>query len=286
MQGLLFGLLTGSVLAVATSGFALLRNTERFLHIAHGQFMALGALLGLVLSDQLGPVLGLVCTVVVVAALGALCGKLLFDPVKAQGANVMLFTSVGLAFLTYAAMVAIFGTKIKVYDVELGTARQIGPVAIAPGEVILLAVAAATVVGLWLLLAKTSVGRSIRAVAANRELAQIRGVPTDRISTVVWALSSALAAIAGIMMGVLGSASTEAGWSYILLVLAAAVLGGVGNILGVAAASMLLGVVMDLSVLVVDSAFRPIIAFAILVAVLVVRPQGIFSFQTRKEAVA
>ncbi|MFE7420267.1 branched-chain amino acid ABC transporter permease [Rhodococcus sp. NPDC057529] len=286
MQNLLFGLLTGAILAVATSGFALIRNTERFLHIAHGQFMALGALIALSLTQLVGPLIAFPAAVLVTAGLGVLCGKVFFDPIKHQGANVMLFTSVGLAFLVYAAMTAIFGTQIKTFPVELGTARKFGPIAVAPGELILLLVAAIIAIGLWILLAKTAVGRSIRAVSSNRELAQIRGVQINRISSVVWALSSGLAAIAGIMLGILGSVSTEAGWTYILLVLAAAVLGGVSNILGVVAAAMLLGLVMDLSALVVDTAFRPVIAFVLLIGVLLVRPQGIFSFQARKEAIA
>ena len=113
-----------------------------------------------------------------------------------------------------------------------------------------------------------------------------RGVAIGRVSTTVWAISGALAAIAGIMTGILGSVSTESGWGYILLVLAAAVLGGTGNILGVIAAALVLGIVMDMSALVIDTTYRPIVAFAILIGVLLVRPQGLFSFQSRKEAAA
>ena len=102
----------------------------------------------------------------------------------------------------------------------------------------------------------------------------------------MWAISGALAAVAGIMTGILGSVSTESGWGYILLVLAAAVLGGTGNILGVIAAALVLGIVMDMSSLVIDTAYRPIVAFAILIGVLLIRPQGLFSFQSRKEAAA
>ncbi|MGU3501671.1 branched-chain amino acid ABC transporter permease [Mycobacterium sp. C31M] len=286
MQNLLFGILTGAVLAVATSGFALLRNTERFLHIAHGQFMAFGGLLAVLLTEYVGPLVALPAAVLITAGLGVACGRFLFDPVKPQGANVMLFTSVGLAFVVFSIMLVAFGAKIKVFPIELGIARSVGPFAIAPGEVVLLLVVFAVIGGLWVLLSRTATGRSIRAVSSNRELAQIRGVPTARISSIVWALSSGLAAVAGIMMGILGSTSAEAGWTYILLVLAAAVLGGVSNILGVVAAAMLLGIVMDLSALVVDTAFRPVIAFSLLIAVLLVRPQGIFSFAARKEAVA
>ena len=286
MQNLLFGLLTGSVLAVAASGFALLRNTERFLHIAHGQFMALGALLALVLSPEIGAVAGIAVAVVATAALGVVCGKVLFDPVKHRGGNVLLVTSVGLAVVTYGALIAIFGTTLRVSEIVLGRARDVGPVSVAPGEVVILAITVVVVAGLWLFLGRTAMGRDIRAVASNRELAHVRGVAINRVSTTVWAVSSGLAAVGGIMSGVVGSVTTESGWGYILLVLAAAVLGGIGNILGVIGAALLLGVVMDMSALVIDTSYRPVVAFALLIAVLLVRPQGLFSFHARKEVAA
>jgi branched-subunit amino acid ABC-type transport system permease component len=286
MQNIVFGLITGSLLAVATAGFALLRNTERFLHIAHGQFMALGAFLGVVLTVQWGLVVGALVTVTVVAAIGVLCGAVLFDPVKAQGPNVLLFTSIGLAWVIYALLIAVFGTQVRIYEVSLGRGWDIGPISIAPGELAILAVAALVILGLWLLLNRTGLGRSIRAVASNRELAQVRGVPVVRVTRVIWALSSGLAAVAGILLGILGTVTTELGWSNILLVLAAAVLGGTGNILGVIAASLVLGVVMDASALVIDTAYRPVVAFVILIGVLVLRPEGLFSVARRREMVA
>lgn len=286
MQNILFGLITGSLLAVATAGFALLRNTERFLHIAHGQFMALGALLAVVLTPEWGLAAGVVVAIAVTSGLGVLSGAVFFDPVKPQGANVLLFTSIGLAWVIYALMIAVFGQDVRIFEVSLGRAIDIGPVSIAPGEMVILGVAAAVVLGLWLLLTRTALGRSIRAVASNRELAQVRGVPVVRVTRVIWALSSGLAAAAGILLGILGTVTTELGWSNILLVLAAAVLGGTGNILGVIAASLVLGVVMDASALVIDTAYRPVVAFVILIAVLVFRPEGLFSVARRREMVA
>ena len=286
MQNILFGLITGSLLAVATAGFALLRNTERFLHIAHGQFMALGALLAVVLTPEWGLAAGVVVAIAVTSGLGVLSGAVFFDPVKPQGGNVLLFTSIGLAWVIYALMIAVFGQDVRIFEVSLGRAIDIGPVSIAPGEMVILVVAAAVVLGLWLLLTRTALGRSIRAVASNRELAQVRGVPVVRVTRVIWALSSGLAAAAGILLGILGTVTTELGWSNILLVLAAAVLGGTGNILGVIAASLVLGVVMDASALVIDTAYRPVVAFVILIAVLVFRPEGLFSVARRREMVA
>ncbi|MCW2743298.1 MAG: hypothetical protein JWR45_3720 [Blastococcus sp.] len=286
MQNILFGLITGSLLAVATAGFALLRNTERFLHIAHGQFMALGALLAVVLTPEWGLAAGVVVAIAVTSGLGVLCGAVFFDPVKPQGGNVLLFTSIGLAWVIYALMIAVFGQEVRIFEVSLGRAIDIGPVSIAPGEMVILGVAGAVVLGLWLLLTRTALGRSIRAVASNRELAQVRGVPVVRVTRVIWALSSGLAAAAGILLGILGTVTTELGWSNILLVLAAAVLGGTGNILGVIAASLVLGVVMDASALVIDTAYRPVVAFVILIAVLVFRPEGLFSVARRREMVA
>jgi neutral amino acid transport system permease protein len=224
--------------------------------------------------------------VAVTSGLGVLSGAVFFDPVKPQGGNVLLFTSIGLAWVIYALMIAVFGQDVRIFEVSLGRAIDIGPVSIAPGEMVILGVAAAVVLGLWLLLTRTALGRSIRAVASNRELAQVRGVPVVRVTRVIWALSSGLAAAAGILLGILGTVTTELGWSNILLVLAAAVLGGTGNILGVIAASLVLGVVMDASALVIDTAYRPVVAFVILIAVLVFRPEGLFSVARRREMVA
>ena len=122
-------------------------------------------------------------------------------------------------------------------------------------------------------------------MASNDDLARVRGVPVRTVSNTIWFISSAFGAMAGVMLGVLGSVNTEIGWHNILIVLAAAVLGGLRSITGVILAGLLLGIMMDVSALFIPTSYRPVVAFGVLVAVLILRPEGILSVQRRKDAV-
>jgi neutral amino acid transport system permease protein len=287
VQNIIFGLITGSILASATVGFALIRQTENFLHIAHGQTLALGAYVGFVLVDRgLNIFLAGVLAMIAIGALGVFMGRVVFTPVADQGGTVLLFTSIGMAFLLYGAIIAIFGTNVEIFPVGFGTNYEFGGASISFGELVIIVLATASILGLQGFLTFTRMGRWLRASASNPELAAVRGVPVRLVSSVVWFISSALAAMAGIMLGVLGTVNTELGWANILVILAAAVLGGLGSILGVMASAFLLGLVMDLSALWIPTSYRSIIAFGLLIAVLLIRPEGLFSVGRRAESIA
>jgi neutral amino acid transport system permease protein len=121
-------------------------------------------------------------------------------------------------------------------------------------------------------------------VASNPELARLRGVPVNQASAIVWFIGSSLAGLAGVMLGVIGNVNAELGWQSILLILAVAVLGGLGRIYGVIAAGLLLGLAMDLSALIIPTAYRSVVAFGALILALLIRPQGLFAVGARREA--
>ncbi len=150
MQHVVFGLTTGGVLAAATVGFALIRQTENFLHIAHGQVLALGAYLSIILITNGGLnvfVAGLVA-MVLTGILGVALGAVVFKPVADQGGNVLLFTSIGLAFVIYGAIIATFGTVLRKVPVGLGSRIEFSVTEFV--LVLALAAALATLVG-WML---------------------------------------------------------------------------------------------------------------------------------------
>jgi neutral amino acid transport system permease protein len=126
----------------------------------------------------------------------------------------------------------------------------------------------------------------VRAVATNPELARVRGIRVQLVSSTVWFLAAGLAGLAGMLLGVMGSAGAELGWANILLILAVAVMGGVGRIYGVIAAGLLLGLVMSLSTLVIPTAYQTMVAFGLLVLVMVLRPEGLFAVTRRREQTA
>ncbi|MCY4104982.1 MAG: branched-chain amino acid ABC transporter permease [bacterium] len=365
MQHVIFGLTTGGVLAAATVGFALIRQTENILHIAHGQMLALGAFLSIILITDAGLnvfVAGVV-SMLLVGVLGVALGIVVFKPVMDKGGNVLLFTSIGLAFVIYGAIIAIFGTILRKVPVgfgsriefsvpefvlvlvlaavlsalvgwllanrsrraehrevagtwgELWAARGTGvtlalaavaaavvlglstrsdgfgaqhdALVIATGELGMILLSLGAVLSLQFFLSLTRMGRWLRAAASNPALAAVRGIPVRVVSSVVWFIGSALAAMAGLMIAVRrGGVTSPLGWENILVILSAAVLGGTGSIMGVMAAAVLLGLAMEVSALWIPTAYRLVVAFGALILVLLVRPEGLFSTRRRAEQAA
>jgi neutral amino acid transport system permease protein len=288
VQNVVFGLVTGSILALATVGFAMIRQTEGFLNVAHGQYLALGAFIGFVYVSDLGlnVFAGGLLTMVSLGLIGILLAKVVFDPVRRRGSLVLLFTSIGLAYLLYGIVLALFGTGVRTYPVSFGRQFELGSVLVTAGEIIIVALAVGVIVTLWLFLSFTRLGTWIRAVASNPELARVRGVPTRLVSATVWFVAAGLAGLAGVLIGVVGSVHAELGWANILLVLAAAVMGGVRSIYGVIGAGILLGLAMDVSALAIPTAYRTVVAFTALILVLLVRPEGLFAVERRREQAA
>jgi branched-chain amino acid transport system permease protein len=286
MQSVVFGVLTGSILAIATIGFSMVRQTEGFLHIAHGQYLALGAFLGLFFLERfaLNVFLAGLLSVLAVGLLGVVFSKVVFEPVKRNGSLALLFSSIGLAYILYGAMLVVFGASVRTYPVGFGSVYAFGNVSITLGEIIIIAIASLSVLALHVFLTRTGVGMWIRAVASNPELARVRGVRTNFVSSVVWFIASGLAGLAGVLIGIIGSVNSEIGWFNILIILSAAVMGGLGSIYGVIAAGLILGLAMDLSALVIPTAYRTVVAFAALVLVLLLRPEGLFSLERRRQA--
>ena len=147
-----------------------------------------------------------------------------------------------------------------------------------------MATAAVAILALHVFLTKTPAGISVRAVATNPDLARVRGISTRLVSYQVWFIAGFLAGLAGVMIGIIGSVGPELGWQNIILILAAAVLGGLGSTYGVIMASLLLGLAMDLSALLIPTSYRTVVAFAALIIVLLFKPSGLFSVRQRKQA--
>jgi neutral amino acid transport system permease protein len=288
MQTVVFGLITGSILAISATGFALVRQTEGFLNIAHGQFILVGAMLGVYLTDKQG--IGLLLTgLVVFVAVGILalvCARLVFDPVRERGSLVLLFTSVGVAYVLYATCIVVFGVDIQAYEVDFGEAIQIGQVLVTPLEIGMIGAFLVMVLGLVLFFTRTRLGVWVRATSTNPDLARVRGVPVRRVSATVWFLAGGLGGIAGVLLGINSSVTTELGWNTTMMVLAATVMGGLGRVYGVMAAAMILGLVTNLSTNWVEPAYSTLIVFAVLILALLIRPEGLFTLERRTEQAA
>ena len=278
LQYAIFGLVTGSILLLGSVGFAMVRWSENWLNIAHGQFVALGAYLGYMfyMVLKLNLILSCVLAIVLTMILGWAFNEILFKPIRAHGGLYLLFTSVGLSYVIHGTIEAGFGTGPKAFLVSAPAQISVaGNPLISTLEIIIIATAAVCAVGLHLFLTRSRMGTAVRAMSSDYHLAGIRGINTSTVSSVVWLLGAALAGLAGVLLGIYGTVYTDMGWALILLILSATVLGGLGSIYGVMVGSILIGLGMDLSVIFINPAYRSAVPFVVIMIVLVFRPQGI-----------
>jgi len=254
-------------------------KAEGFINVAHGQMLLIGAYLALFFSGLgLGMVVATLLAMVSCGAIGVLLFRYLYKPVKKRGILVLLFTSVGIAFLINGLVGAIAGTRVAAYDIPPVRAMKFDGVPIMTiYEAMIVGFAFLAALLIHLFLTNTWIGTSIRAVADNYDLARVRGFDPERTSDYVWFIASALAGVAGVFLGIIGSLHLGMGWSQIIIILAATVLGGLGSIYGVMLAAMLLGIGMELGITILPSNYRTGIAFLIIIAVLLLRPEGLQS---------
>ncbi len=283
LQYAVFGVVDGAFLLLATLGFALVSRVHKFLNIAHAELMSISALLTWWLSSGLHlPVwLAAVIAIGVAAVAGLIVGRIVYEPMLLRGPAIMLIVSVGVVYLIHGATEAIVPPGIKSVPLPELSTLHVGSVRISVYQLIIVALALLSFLALHLFLSRTRLGTSIRAVSANKELAQVRGVDVDRATRWVWLISSALAGLAGVALALVSTLTTDLAFEQILLILSVSILAGLGSIYGVALSALIIGLAMDLSTVVVPSGYRTAVAFVVIIAVLVFRPRGLFGRKVR-----
>ncbi len=274
MESIVYGIVTASIILLGSVGFSMTLNAENFINIAHGQMLLLCAYITLFLNAYMSIVPAAIIGILVTGVFGVLFYKVFYRPIKKRGAMVLLFTSVGLAYVINGVVGTIFGTTTFAYKIP--NVKEIIP-GMTPYQLLIIIAAICSTLFLHYFLTKTKIGKAIRAVSENSDLAKTRGIDTKRTSNYVWFIASSLAGLSGVFLGVIGSIHLEMGWNQILIILAATVLGGLGSIYGVMAASVVIGLSMELGVLMIPSYYRLAIAFAIIIIVLLIKPDGLQS---------
>jgi branched-subunit amino acid ABC-type transport system permease component len=258
------GLVTGSVFALAAVGVSIVYGTLRLVNFAYGDYMTFGAFMGVLFNVTLGIpiVLSALLAMAATAALSVALELALWRPLRSRSAGFMslFLVSVGLALVLRHVIYLVAGPQPRTYAVD-------------PYKVYVL---------VGLLIARTSVGRMMRAVADDLQLTAVSGVRTGRVIVAVWILSGLLAGLAGVLAGLVQTSfDPQLGFSLLLPIFAAVVLGGIGSAYGALAGGLALGLAMELSTWPelaggVDPTYKPVVAFGLLVGVLLLRPQGLF----------
>jgi len=277
VQAIVFGLVTASYLTVATLGFALVWRVEGFLNIAHAELIAIGAFIAYALSARAGwpfP-LAAVAAIAGVAVAAPLIARLAYWPIRQTTPAVLMITSVGVLFVVHGLIETLIKPGTYNFDVGQPSTIDVEAFRINTFELVIVLVALAAVCVTYSLLRRTKAGLLWRARAADESLARGRGVNVAGSSILLWMFVGALAGVSGVLLGLQGPLNTDIAFSQLLLILSVAILAGRENIFFVVMAAVLLGVAMDLSTLVIPGGYRDAIAFAVVLVVLIFRPQGL-----------
>ena len=282
------GLILALVIALAALGLNLVFGTTGLTNFAHGELLTLGGLLTYFLSAivKLDVIFAIPLAVLLSAFIGGyLQDKLLWGPLRRRGTGLIaaLIVSIGLAIFVRYFYLFIFGgdtRQLPQYAGQPGITIA-GLVSITPKSIITSSIGLAMLVGATLWLSKSRLGKASRAVADNPALASSSGIEVERVISAVWILGATLASYAGIMVTVNQGVSFVMGQDLLLLIFAAVTLGGLGTINGALVGSLAIGVSIQLSTLFIPTELKYVGALAILILILLVRPQGILGKKGR-----
>jgi branched-chain amino acid transport system permease protein len=300
------GLVYSSIIVLGSIGLSLVYSIANFANFAHGDTMTVGAYAALVTFGAVGGLggnilglpygffLALVVGIGTAALVAVATEKVVYEGMDV-GSIGLLITSIGIAFIYRAIIQMGFGTGFTRYDIP--AMRPIDAflpygIRVTLHDVAIVISAALLVVGLHVLLQYTDLGRKMRAMADNPDLARVSGIRTDRIKLWTWVIGAGLAGAGGVFLGLFSRLAPRMGFDLLLIIFAAVILGGIGSVYGAMLGGILIGMVTQLTPilsdlgrilpLIPDSWGIPIgieyanaIAFVIMVAVLLVRPSGI-----------
>lgn len=279
IQLIVNGIAVGSIIALAAVGLTLTYGILRLSNFAHGDFLTLGAYLTLFLNT-----LGLnIWLSMILAAVGTvlamlLSEKLLWSKMRAIRANstTLIIISIGLALFLRNGMILIWGGKNQNYDLPIIPALDIFGVRVPQNQLLVLALAVLAILGLHYLLQNTKIGKAMRAVADDLDLAKVSGIDVDKVVLWTWVIAGTLTSLGGSMYGLITAVRPNMGWFLILPLFASVILGGIGNPYGAIAAAFIIGIVQEVSTPWLGSQYKQGIALLIMILVLLIRPKGLF----------
>lgn len=276
VEGIKFGL----IIAMTAIGLSLIFGTTGLVNFAHGELVTFGGLAAYFFNQTLGIQLipAALIAMVVTGAVGGLVDLSVWRPLRHRktGLIAMMVVSIGFSLLFRYIYLYQFGGRTRPYgDYNLQRAVDIGPVSITPKDLWIILLSLVVLAGVGLALQYTRIGKAMRAVADNPDLAESSGIDVDKVILTVWVAGSALACLGGVFFGLGEQVSFQYGFQLLLLMFAGVTLGGLGTAYGALLGSFVIGLFVQVSTLWVSTELKNVGAFAILIVVLLFRPQGI-----------
>jgi len=293
------GLIVGSVISLGAVGLTLTYSLLRFANFGHGELLTWGAyltlaFLGLLLAGaEMAPIepfsfgwpllVALLLALPATAAIALAVDWALFRRLARHGSAITLvIASFGAALALRNLVQFIWGTLPEYYTREIQIAIRVlprdvlGGLRITPDQLLVLGLTAAVVVALHLFLTYSTLGRAMRATAMNPSLARLAGADVAKVARATWVIGAALACIAGVFAGLTGQIRPMLGFDLLLPLFAAAILGGIGNVWGAVIGGLIVGLAESFTVPLLGAEYRAAGSFAVLIAILLLRPTGLF----------
>lgn len=285
LQNLTGGLLIGGIYALIGVGLSLIFGVMRVINFAHGEFVAIGMYLAIVLFRQLGidPYLTLFIALPAGLLLGTLIQRVVLARLVDSPGDSTLLVTLGLSLVIANTLFLFFGAEPQSIFLAYATETvTLGGVRLPVAQLIAAGITLVIIIGLWLLLNRTEIGRAVRATAQNRLGAELVGINTRNIHALVFGVGMALAMAAGIILAPLLFAIPTVGSSYTLKAFVVTVLGGLGSIPGAIGGGLLLGVVEFLGASYLSSGYRDAYGLFAFLLILLLRPEGLFGRSVKR----
>ena len=273
------GLRFGLILGLAALGLSVIFGTMGLTNFAHGELVTFGAIVAWFLNDAGLPVIAAgVGAVVLGGVFGLVQDTGFWRPLRRRGTGLiaMMIISIGIGLVLRYLYLYFFAGQRRSYNQYIAQgAIDFGPFGYAPRDLWIMGIAILALAMVSIALIRTRIGKATRAVSDNPALASASGIDVDRVITIVWIVGTALAALSGVLFGLIQQVDYLIGFRVLLLVFAAVVLGGLGTAWGAMIGALVVGVFIEVSTLVIPAELKYAGVLAVLIVILLVRPQGI-----------
>lgn len=281
LGALVAGLQFGLIIAMTAIGLSLVFGTTGLINFAHGEYVAIGAVTAYLFGTA--PlswpfIVAILIGIVVVGALAGLIEIGLWRPLRKRGTGLiqMFIISIGLSLLLRHLVLLFFGSGRQQYaQATTETPVSIGPVQVQPRDLVIMGISVVVLIAVGLMLQKTRMGKAMRALADNRDLAEASGIDVQKVIVQVWVLGGGLAALGGVFYGLKAAVTWDMGYNLLLLMFAGIILGGLGSAYGAILGSLVIGIVAQGSSIWFPTELQNAWALLVMIVVLLVRPQGI-----------
>ena len=289
LQYLINGISIGAVYAIIALGYTMVYGIAKMLNFAHGDVIMVGAYMSFCVTNYLGlpAVLSIVVAMAVCTVLGIVIEKLAYKPLRGTSSLAVLITAIGVSYFLQNAAQLIWGSAPKNFTsiVTFEPFSFANGALVITGEVIVtILVSVVIMLGLTLFTGKTRMGKAMRAVSEDRDAAQLMGINVNQTISMTFAIGSALAAIAGVLLcSTVPTLMPTTGSMPGIRAFTAAVIGGIGSIPGAMLGGIVLGLIEIFSKKYISTEFSDAIVFAVLILILLVKPAGLLGKQVQEK---